>query len=808
MRFHLFWKTTLCIACLFFARSIEAQSTLRGVVVDAEVEHGLWFANVALRSPKDSTVVAGATTEENGGFEIKTAPGRYLLWVSYVGYQDEWQELELKAGTRRLPPIRLGTTAQRLDEITVTAAASIFQSDFDKRVFNVENTVLADGGTAIQLLETLPSIQVDEQGGISMRGSGNILVYINGRPTNMRGDETSTFLDQFPANAIKSVELITNPSARYDAAGVGGIINIVLRESRLPGFNGQVNTSAGTGHKYTAGANANFREGIMNAEANYAYQYRQFWELSESFRGIDNPGASPFLDQDFSTTNYNNSHLLRLALDLALPQNHTVGLFSNTNYRYRDRERLYNIRSLNAAQGLDSAYVRDLSEDQSNINIELGGRYDWQIDDTGGRLQAMFSYAIDREDRIEYFDQLFLNSEMIEVDAKREFQTYERPGRDNLFVAQLDWERPLNEFARIDAGLKSTLTRNFPEQIFDDFDFANNVFMRNDLISGQFNYREDIHAAYLIWRQKIDRFSFQAGLRAELSLTESYQPEIDFTFTNNYFDFFPSVYFNYNLRDEESVQLNYSRRVNRPHFIQLAPFLNAQDLLNLRIGNPFLQPEYTHNMELAYTRGWRNFSLSATTYFRETNDAMTRVFSVFSENSVVVGWTNANTLRNLGLELVKQANFHRNIDATLTTNLFHANLSGPGEGEPFNNSTFSWSLNLLSNIRIPKIMNVQTMGSYRGPIVLAQGVIQPLFTLNIGLRRAVLNQQGTLSLTLTDVFDTRRFALETVAGNFDQRRMFNMESRILTLAFAYRFKDFKAREERLQTPSGGENNLF
>jgi iron complex outermembrane receptor protein len=810
------YRFLLCIISitftfLSFPRIIDAQSIVRGVIVEEDSEEALWFANVALLTPGDSAVVAGATTGEDGRFEIQTQPGKYLLWVSYVGYQDEWRELKLEQGARRLGPIKLGSSASQLQEVTVTAAASIFQSDFDKRVFNVENTVLAEGGTAVQLLETLPSIQVDDEGGISMRGSGDILIYVNGRPTNLTGDETGSFLEQFPANAIQSVELITNPSARYDAAGVGGIINIVLRESQLRGFNGQVNASVGSNHKYTAGINSNYRQGIMNLQANYAYQYRQFWRVGDNFRRMSNPMVSPFLDQDFSSTRYNQSHVARTGVELRFTERQTLGVFGNVNLRDNRGDWRCNIRNLDATMGLDSMLRRDLNEQRSSVNLEFGANYDWEIDDAGGRLQAMASYSADRGDQLENFDQLFFNSEMVEIPENRLLQLLERPRRNNLFVAQLDWERPLSDNTRVDAGLKTTMSRDFPEQIFQEFNPRSSVFEENAFFTNQFNFSEDVHAAYFILRQKIERFQFQAGLRAELSLTESFQPKIDSTFVNNYFDLFPSLNLSYDLRDNEAIQFNYSRRINRPNRWRLTPFFSPRDLLNLRTGNPYLQPEYTHNLELAYARGWPVFSLTATGYYRHTTDAFARIFSLFDGNVVLMDWTNANTQRNLGLELIKQMNFHRNIDATLTTNLFHANIAGPGEGEPFSNSNFSWTLSLLGNMRIPNIASLQVMGNYRGPIVLPQGVIQPMFGLNIGLRRNILNQNGTLSLNLSDVFNTQVFSVETIAGNFAQNRRFNWETRILTLSFSYRFNDFKnGRSERSRDGDdmGGEDGMF
>jgi iron complex outermembrane recepter protein len=529
----------------------------------------------------------------------------------------------------------------------------------------------------LQVLETLPSIQLDEEGNLTMRGSGNVEIYINGRPANLSSDEMESILEQYPANAIERVELITNPSARFDAEGTGGIINLILKEQSLQGFNGQINTSAGTGNKYTTGINMNYRSGAVNIFTGYSFQYRELWEENQSFRQYFNPGVSPFLDQDYYTTNWNRGHLIRTALEYEINARNSIRIFGNANLRSRDRERTYNIRNLDQMMQLDSMYIRILQEDQSRNNFEAGMNYTWQSGQNEGmRLDGSFNWSIDNQDRIEYFDQQYFDSQLQLVPGLQQFQTYERPRSRRFIQASLDFILPVQENFNIEAGLSSSLRFFDLEQIFMEFDFAADDFIMDDLITNVFEYNRDIHSAYLILQNQFGDFSMQSGLRAEYTATSSYQPLQDSTIVNNHFDLFPSVFLNYQLSPNQDVQLNYSRRIRRPWTGALAPFINAQDFFNLRIGNPFLNAAYTNSYELSYLRGWQNYFLSATTYYRHTTDALSRVFDVYDDRFAIVTWINSDIQRNTGLELVNQINFFQNLDATITGNVFHNEITG------------------------------------------------------------------------------------------------------------------------------------
>jgi iron complex outermembrane recepter protein len=794
-----------------FTTVVSAQNTITGIVRDAVNHEPLAFSQLALMAPADTSMVTGTTSDMEGFFRLETAVnGAYLLRVSFVGYNELWMSVEVAAGRNDLGVLDLVPAITELGEVEVAAAAMLFRTEADRRIFNVENMTVAEGGTAIQLLETLPSVQLDQEGNISLRGSGNVLIYINGRPSNLSSDDTESILEQYPANAIKEVELITNPSSRYDAEGVGGIINIILREERLQGFNAQLNASTGTGNKYTGGINMNYRRNKWNTFLGYSYQYLERWEETNSYREhyIDN--LSPFLKQDYYTDNFDQSHLIRLASDYEVNSASTARIFANINTRSRNRLRTYNTFNNNNLNILDSLQVRNLSEDQSRINYEFGSSYAWN-NDNGSRLLAQLSYAWDTQDRIEYFDLLFYDSSLTELEDRQTDQFYERPIDRNMLVFHLDYERQLSTDLELELGIRSTIEREDLRQEFGEYDRDTGTYKDLVLggipISNQFTHDQQIHAAYITFRDNRGSFRYQGGLRAEMTYAESwqgyglrngfledesFQPALDTITSNNYFGLFPSLYANYEISQNQDIQVSYSRRIRRPSSSAMMPFINAQDFNNLRLGNPYLQPSYTNNFEVNYIRAWPNFMFTGGAFHRHTANGFTRLYVPFHQGAMVT-YTNAGVNNNTGLEIINYLTLNDNYDFTLTGNYFYSQVSGAIEGESYRNQNYSWTLSLMGNMNWPGILSAQVSTYYWGPRVFPQGQTDPVFSMNIGLRKNMINNQGTISLNASDIFNTRKFAMAANTSRFYQERSFFRESRVVTLSFTWRFRDFRER---------------
>ena len=783
---------TLLFLFLFIMQAFSQDISLKGKVIEEGSNDALEFANVALLSVSDSAVIGGGMTGLDGGFDFIAKPGNYILRVGFIGYDSHFRNLEL--GDRKnvtLGTIRLAIDAANLQEVVVEGVNSIFESDIDKRRYDVENSVVTEGATASELLETLPSIQVDDEGGITMRGSGEILIYINGRPSNLSGDDAESILSQFPANSIKSVELITNPSSRYDAAGVGGIINIILKKNEKTGFNGQANVSVGTRDKYNAGVNLNYGSGNVNYYASYNYQNRRQFRESDVFRENRFGSSSPFLDQDAYGERVDITHLVRGGLDFTISENRTFGFYAQGNFRDREGFNNMNQRSLNSGRTLDSLFVRNQNDTRESFNAETGVNYDWVIDTLGHRLFTSLSYSRDERIQLENYDQLFFNESSEGIAEKNLIQLNRVPQFGDLYVFQLDYVKPFANGGSLESGLKGTYSLWDRGQEFAQGDLGNNFNPAPiDSLSDNFIFKEDVYAAYMSYRNRIGKIGYQGGLRAEYTETVGQQGSREEAVVNNYFNLFPSLYLSYDLGEEHEFTVNYSRRISRPNMWSMSPLYRVRDLLNLSVGNPYLQPEFTDSYEVGYMKGWERFLFNATVYHRASTNVHTRVIRLTENNVAIQTRENALRRNSTGLELINQVQFSNWWDATVSGNFFYSEIIGDNIQEGFNNSNYSWTVSLLSNMAIPNLFTFQVQGNYRGPIVFPQGEIEPYWGINAGLRKNIMNDKATISLNISDIFNTRVFRIRNEDSRFVQDRVYNRETRIGTIGFTYRFGGF------------------
>lgn len=805
----------ISIFLFFIISSLDAfaqEIRVKGKVMDGKRELALEFANIALLTPKDSALVTGGMSDLNGSFEFSTSAGDYILRVGFIGYLEFYEKITLASNKNsvNLGTIILEEDAQNLDEVVVEGVTSMFESDIDKRTYNVENSIVAEGQTASQLLSTLPSIQVDDEGGITMRGSGNILIYINGRPSNLSGDDAESILSQFPANSIKTVELITNPSSRYDATGVGGIINIVLKKNEKTGFNGQVNASIGTREKYQAGINLNYGTEKANYFASYNWQNRRQRENGEGTRNNYLNGFSPRLAQIQDGYEVEKTHLIRAGVDYNVTDRGLLGVYFQGNFddevEYADIMQ----RNLSEKGSLDSSSLRVNDELSKSGNYEGGLNYTWDIDSLGQKLYTSLSYSYDNREQTEFYNQEFIDSDGNSEPAKRLTQSNDRPRTSNLYVAQLDYEKPFMNGASIETGLKATIGNwQWSQQFAQGDEFSDFAPIVVDSLSDTFEFDERVYAAYFTYRNTKGKFGYQLGLRGEYTETLGETVRNNESIPNNYFNVFPSAFLSYTIAPENELTVNYTRRISRPSIWDLAPIYRVRDQYNFSIGNPYLQPEFTDSYEIGYMKGWDKYLLNATVYHRYSTDVETRITILTDDNIAIQSRQNADTRASTGFELINQIQVFNNLDATLTGNLFYSRINAENIAEDFSNENFSWTLNLLANWLIPNWFSVQTQGNFRGPIVLPQGQIEPQYSLNMGLRKDLFDGKATVSVNVSDIFNTRNFRITTNNSRFDEKRVFQRETRVGTLAFTYRFGGFKEeRGENNSRREGGDDDDF
>ena len=769
------------------AAPAQAQTTGRidGLLLDAASQQPLPFAGLMLLRAADSTFVAGAQSLESGAFVLEKVPlGSYVLKGTVVGYRTGRRAVPLTAAAPELHlgPLRLRPAATRLAEVVVKGQRAIITDNLDKKVIDVTRDLTATGGTAVDVLQNVPSVTVDQNGAVSLRGSANVRLLVDGKPTGVS-------LDQLPASSIQTIEVVTNPSSRYDAEGSAGIINIVLRKERQDGLNGQASATAGTGDKYNTSLSLNYHQGKLNVFGSYDWRDDRRTG-SGSVRQRSQTATSPVvLNQDRSGVSTGVSHAVRLGFDYALTPYQTLTLAVQPRYNSQNnRENIFSAQT-NQTTGERPALGNTT---RYNTNAGTAKQADFSLDyrrlwpDQKGReLTANVIYT-------PVHSNIGVNSTVSYFAQTTGYQQQQFDTRNDLASAQLDYVRPVGEKGRYELGAKSISRRSD-----DDYRFTSQPALTYSP-SNRFIYHEFIQSVYGTYANAAGAFGYQLGLRLEQTNTRGDLVAAALTepsFTRSYLSLFPSAVLAYDVSKEHRVQLSYSRRVQRPGADELNPFPDRSDPLNLRAGNTTLRPEFVHALEL----GDQHFfgasgSVSATAFYRLEENTITNIRDPFFfdvvTNSVVTKTTRLNVGQetNYGLEAVASAPVTSRWKVSLNASAFRRIIKGSAPTNlDFNNSNFVYTSRLNTMVSPTKLLDLQLSANYRSPVVSAQGQRLTQFSADLAAKYTVLKEKGSLTLRVSDIFNTLQFNFNAYGTGFESVSCNKRESRIGYLGFSYRF---------------------
>ncbi len=791
----------LTLLCTCVRAQQNATGTVSGDLVDESTGDPLGFANVAIYNEADS-LVAGATTDLDGRYEIVNLPyGNYRMELSFLGYGTSNQAIALSAGSPALsyPGLRLGEGGQNLDEVVVTADRAVMELGLDRKIFNVEKSIAAAGGSAEDLLRQIPSIVVDLEGNVSLRGSGNVRFLVNGRPSGLTGTNTQTFLQSLTASNIERVEVITNPGAAYDPDGTGGLINIVLKNKREDGFNAGVTLNAGSGNKFDGNVDLNWRQGKFNTTAGVSGRYDERF-----FRGYRDQTAT-LADTSFSRyftfdgTRQRQSQALKLGTEYFLSQRGSVSL--SGNYQW-DQGNSYNLRTTefyNSADELARTSYRNEDEPEEGSDYEVRADYRTTFAKEGRQLSAalQMSNSQETEDHLLY-EQVFVN----ETPFSTARQTNPSNSGRRQYLGQLDYEQQMGEF-KFTTGWRSTLQQLDNESVFNVFDNASENYSRVDSNSNRFLYQEDVHAVYATLGGKVNKFVFSAGLRAEQAYTTSeLTAPTEENFTNDYFKVYPSVFLGYEVSENGTIQASYSRRVNRPSSRDLNPFVDRGDPLNLRTGNPFLLPELINSFELNLQQRFDKGTFTGGFYYRQLSDLITRVTETLSGGVSLATQANLDSGRDLGVEIITTYRPTEKLDLTASANAYRTVVDGTlAEGAVAANG-YLFAGRLQGSYELPWSVASQFTWFYRSPGVTPQGRMGTMTSFDLGFRKPILKDLGAVTLRVTDLFNQRKFSYVTEVSGLYTSSQFQRESRIVYVGFQYSLRPRKDRPRREQ--GGGD----
>lgn len=787
--------------------SAPAIGKIKGIVTDNKTKQAVEFATIALYKTKDSSLVTGVVASAKGDFLLSELPfGRYFMKINFIGYKQlviDSISIRSKETEIDLGQIKLKNNTEQLGEVEVTSEKSTLQLGIDRKIFNVEKSIVSEGGSASDVLQSIPSVSVDIDGNISMRGSGNVVVLIDGKPSGITGTSRAAILQQIPASSIESIELITNPSAKYDPDGMSGIINIITKKNKLNGFNGSVTLGAGTGDKYNAGATISYRNSKVNVYANYGFRSNNRTGGGSTLRQNFLSDTTFFLRQDFKSLNKNISHNAKAGLDFYLNDKNTIGASVMYNAGKESGNETINFYEADNNDLTSGSYARDVSNSETPISIDYNFNYRKTFtkpkqelifdatysDATGGKSESF----VERDYKLKYD---FKNDEPYK-------QNTVSKSKNKITTVMLDYVQPLKKQMKWELGAKTTIRSIGSDFTSDVYDYSNDLFVLDTNLSNNFLYSENIYAAYSTFSGTIKKFGYQLGLRAEQANTTSTLVTTNEKFINNYLNFFPSVHLSQKLKKEQEFQISYSRRINRPNIRNLNPYKDYSDPYNIRYGNPFLKPEYINSYELSYLKYFPKGVITATAYFRQTDGVVQRYKIISDSTTSFITFINLDKSQSYGLEFILKTDITKWWNITFSANGFQTKIDGGAQAD-LQNENLSYIVKLLSNMRVWKNMDIQFTANYNGPTATLQGEMKSMFVMDLGLKKEIF-KNASLSLNTTDLTDARKFQ---IVGNNDpsfyQEMNRKRESRIATLTFSYRFgKMSETRKSRPERPSGG-----
>jgi outer membrane receptor protein involved in Fe transport len=780
---------------------------VKGMIHDSTSNGAIEYATVGLYREKDSSFVNGMITDPSGEFFIRGVPhGTYYLEVSFIGYTKRQlsgisiapQHTAVDVGVVLLHP-----DITHIADVQIVAQSQRVEYKIDKKVVNVAQDISAAGGSLVNVLENTPSVQVDVEGNVSLRGSGNFQLLIDGKPSVIQGSEG---LQQIPASAVQSLEIITSPSAKYDPDGEAGIINVIMKKQKNSGIGGVINASVGTRNKYTGDFLLNMRKDKINFYVGGEYADQMFHNKGETERRTY-ADTTTYLLTDVSGIFSRKSLNFKSGIDYYINDLTTLSLSGAVTDRNFSRE--FNTKSHWFTEPFtrDSFYREENGGTDNdrlyNLNIDYLQKYDRE----GQSLQASAYYAFGSNDEVEEYFQVPTNSmyEDIGQDPVRSRSRQENP-ESNLRL-ELDYTHPIGR-NKLEVGLQSRWDKQEGNYIFEDYQSLGNEWLYNDTISNSLKYLDALQSVYSILSGPIRKFEYQVGLRAEYDNRSLEQLTSNESYTYKKFHFFPSFYVIRKLSEAHQLQFTYSRRIQRPDQGDLNPFKEYRGSVNVFYGNPELRPEFTNAFELNYQYNFEKGFISLETYYRTTYDKITRINGVDTLNGKEVYYsttTNADSDNSLGIELMTNFTITPWWELNLTGNLFRYELTGEIEGGEVTSVSTSWRTNMNSIFKMKWDTRLQLTAVYNGPSNTLQGQREGFFVANIALRKEMLKKQLTVSLNARDVFATGFFAFTSEGSSFYTYNKFRREAPVVTLNLTYRLNNYRqaARRSNGQGEEGG-----
>ena len=803
----------VCITCSVFAQRPNnslniTKIKISGNIADSETAEPLEYATISLVNERFPNRIQGGITDRNGNFDIEIFPGKYNITLEYIGFQKVTLKDRIIRETSPLGDFKLNINSESLNEVELVGERTEVEIRLDKRVYNVGKDITVRGGSVTDVMDNIPSVSVDVEGNISLRGNDNVRILVNGKPSGLVGLSGSAALRQLPAESIEKVEVVTSPSARYEASGTAGILNIILKKDELIGINATFIANGGIPEYLGGTATLNWRTKKLNIFSTTTYRDQKSLGggvfNSEYFKGIL---PSSFANETRDYDRIRKNYFINLGVEYYINDKTSLTVSGFVRDSNNTSDSNTEIDDLNANGDVLSSVDRLQEEAEEDNSSQFTANFTKKFNDDGHELVAEIQLQKSVEDE---FADISNSDSPSETAGTLESQTR------NLF--QLDYVRPIDKNTQFEFGYRG----DFSSQE-NDYEIAtqeNGRFIIDTNLSNVLLFEQNINALYTQYGKKINKFSYLLGLRMEnTNIIIDQKTTSDFK-EKKYTNFFPTVNLSYEFSEEENITLGFSRRIRRPRSWSLNPFPSRSSVTFFRQGNPDLDPSYSSTFDFGYLKRWEKFTLNGSVYYQKATQVITRITEAtgevvrVSEDPIIeipsLRATSINLAENnrLGTEFTLTYTPSRKFRLSGNFNIFNSETIGTYNKQVFDAEIVSWFARINGNITLPKGWTAQLRGFYRGPNATAQSKSKGFFVLSGAINKDVLNKKGTLSFNASDLLNSRFYRNTTTTELFTNYSEFQWRRPSYVMTFTYKINERKnQRRKRGQNYGNGGDEV-
>ena len=806
-------KLTSSIILFFFINYFFSQQnntgenfeySVNGVITSSEGDF-LEYATITLLDPESNNVITGGISDNKGRFSVKAKKSSYNILIEYISFKNKILKNFLLNKTTNLGVIKLEIDYESLDEVEIIAEETSVEIRLDKKIYTVGKDLTVSGGTGTDVLDNIPSVSTDIDGNILLRGNDAARILINGKPSRLVGINSS-FIKELPADAIEKVEVITSPSARYEAEGSGGIINIILRKSKKLGFNGSLSANLGEPKSNSISSNINYRNGKINFfNSSSLYDRTRPGSSNGITEYFNDDEPSTFFSENRNRERNSEGYFINNGFEWYIDDyTSLIGSFFYNSFE-GDNNESNSINELDSNSTIINTIIQNDLEDDVDNNREYNINFERKFNDDGKKLTIDFQI----ENSKEWEESLILEQEIVKENIIENIES-------KSYLIQSDFIYPIDENKQFEAGIRIENEDDITD--YKVYDNINNVFIEDLDQSNLFQYKERISAIYTQYGFKSnDKFSFLFGLRVENTLKNINQLTIqDFTEINDT-GLFPTFNFGFEITENETVTFGYNRRVRRPWSRFVNPFPTKISPILIWRGNPYLNPTYSNNLDLGYLKRFKSsFTINTSLYFQKSLNSTNTVIEETGDFADINGVSvpiivrypiNLSTNERFGFELNLSYRKGRNWNIFTNFNLFQNKVTGSYNDIVYDSKNTSWSFRLNNKLTLPGKIDWQTRMNVRGPNETAVSKSDGDFSIDLAFSKELFNEKATLTLNIRDLLDQRGWRNETFNENFYNDFEYRWSKRSITLNFTYRFNQ-KKNQNRRQLRGGYDGGGF